>query len=86
MYLLGFISLIVYFGMKINSKLNIKIPYLLYIAIAVILCSFIRNIKYFGIVFQVFLINPLAMGAIYVEYLHSCLNKLNYEDNKIKSQ
>ncbi|WP_085829199.1 hypothetical protein [Clostridium massiliodielmoense] len=86
MYLLGSISLIVYFGMKINSKLNIKIPYLLYIAIAVILCSFIRNIKYFGIVFQVFLINPLAMGAIYVEYLHNCLNKLNYEDNKIKSQ
>ncbi|AEB76901.1 hypothetical protein [Clostridium botulinum] len=77
MYLIGFISIMIYIGMKINLNLNTKIPYPVYISLFVIIYSFIRNIPYLGVILGVFLVIPLSMGMIYIEYFHNCLNRLN---------
>ncbi|MCD3194926.1 hypothetical protein G8S49_06680 [Clostridium botulinum C] len=77
MYIIGFISIIIYIGKKINLNLSIQIPYPVYISLFIIIYSFIRNIPYLGIIIEAFLVIPLSMGMIYVEYFHNCLNRLN---------
>lgn len=82
-YIIGFVSLLIYFGKKINSFLGINVPYPVFIFLGVVIYEFIRIIPYIGFIISIFIVIPLSLGSIYVEYFKGVLKRLEEGEGNV---